>query len=572
MAERVARKAEEEDERELPVINRVGMLTFTKSEHDGDDFNKPSTEVKSMTGVSPVFKRAVTRELKKVREGIGDAESKQIEEDAFPTVYEAFDVIEPNYNLDYLAKLYEVSPHHMAACNAKVANIVGLGYKFVENSKTKRNLEKIADDEEKTKKTRRNLNIHRDKLLEDLEEMNKEDSFTETLVKVWRDYETTGNGYLEIGRKNDGEIGYIGHIPAQTIRVRRKRDGFVQMSGSKVQFFARFGAGFDEDGERIPIPNPVGNDVPNEVIHIFKYSPTSGYYGIPDIVAAQQAVAGNKFVGDYNLDYFENKAVPRYAIILKGAELGPEAEERLLSFFETGLKGQHHRSIVVPLPGDTPDNKVELKFEAIESGVQEASFIKYRQANLSDILIAHRVPITKISVGEGVSLAGAKDADKTFKEQVCEPEQSIFEKKLNRIVKEMTDAFDIKLDEMSLTDENTMSQIEERRRKTGVETANEQRTRRGDSAIEGGDELFDMNAAVKTAEMADKTARRGQDKQEANAKAQAEAAAKQPAPAAGANASGNPAGTRQRDTQRSANATDSAGAARNPKGEGRTTP
>ena len=46
---------------------------------------------------------------------------------------------------------------------------------------------------------------------------------------------------------------------------------------------------------------------------------------------------------------------------------------------------------------------------------------------------------------------------------------------------------------MTLTDENTQSQIDERRRKTGVETANEQRARRGDPAIEGGDELFDMN-------------------------------------------------------------------------------
>ena len=71
-----------------------------------------------------------------------------------------------------------------------------------------------------------------------------------------------------------------------------------------------------------------------------------------------------------------------------------------------------------------------------------------------------------------------------------------------------------------------------------------------------------MNAQVKLAEMADKTTRRGQDKQ-VEAKQQA-------AGAAGANANGNPAGTRQRDTQRSAGATDSAGEGRNPKGEGRT--
>lgn len=575
MAERrVSSVLDDDEDKTVYVVDDIGVLNILEGHEEVDDFKKPARVVKSMDGAGPVFKRRVSRELKKVREGVGGAESKQIHEEDSITGYEAFEVVEPLYNLDYLAKLYDRSPHHNAACNAKVSNIVGLGYKLVENAKTKANLEKNADDEEKLRKLRRNLNAHRQVVLDDIDKLNKEDSFTETLTKVWRDYEATGNGYIEIGRKKDGdEIGYIGHIPATTIRIRKERDGFVQMSGFKVQFFAQYGAGFDDDGNKQPIKNPVGNDVPNEVIHIYKYSPTSGYYGVPDIISALQAVAGNEMANRFNLDYFENKAVPRYAIILKGAKLGKDAEKRLLSFFQTGLKGENHRSIVIPLPGDTEDNKVSLEFEAIEAGVQDSSFNNYRKANLADILMAHRVPITKISVSEGAALAVARDADKTFKEQVCEPEQNKLEKKLNRIIKELTDAFDIKLDEMSLTDENTQSQIDERRRKTGVETANEQRARRGEPWIEGGDELFDMNAAVKVAEMGDKTTRRGQDKQEAQAKEgiKAQAEARAAAPAAGANANGNPKGTRQRDTERSANATDSAGQGRNPKGEGRTT-
>lgn len=564
MTERNVRLAEEE-ELDVPTIESISHLkTKTISEGDTDPFSKDVEELKTYDGTSPVFKRRITNEIKKFQRGTGGAETKQVKEKEFITGYEGFDVIEPAYNLEYLAKLYEISSPHYAAVNAKVANIVGLGYRFVENSKTKRNLEKISDDEDKTKKVRRKLDEHRDELLEQMESMNEEDTFTEVMIKVWRDYEVTGNGYIEIGRKRDGTIGYIGHIPAQTLRIRRKRDGFVQTSGFKVQFFANFGAGTDEDGNKIDIPNPIGNDVPNEVIHIKKYSPTSGYYGVPDIVAAKQAVAGNEFAARYNLDYFENKAVPRYAIILKGAKLGQQAEQNLLSFFETGLKGQNHRSVYIPLPGDTADNKVELKLEAIENGVQDASFTNYRRANLADILMVHRVPVTKISVSESASLAIAKDADKTFKEQVCGPEQRVFEKKIAKFVRELTDAFDIRLNEMTLTDENTQSQIDERRRKTGVETANEQRIRRGDPAIEGGDELFDMNAATKLAEMADKTTRRGQDKQ-------AETRAAAPSASAGANASGNPTGTRQRDTTRSAGATDSAGEARNPKGEGRST-
>jgi capsid portal protein len=87
--------------------------------------------------------------------------------------------------------------------------------------------------------------------------------------------------------------------------------------------------------------------------------------------------------------------------------------------------------------------------------------------------------MSKIGLADGIALAAARDADKTFKEQVCQPEQETFEKKLNRIFKELTDLFLLKLNELTLTDENTQSQIDERRRKTGTETGNEQRVRRG---------------------------------------------------------------------------------------------
>jgi phage portal protein BeeE len=356
------------------------------------------------------------------------------------------------------------------------------------------------------------------------------------------------------------------------------------VSGFDVQFFANYGAHLDENRQPTgkAVTNPLGGGDPNEVLHIKKYSPTSTFYGIPDIVAAQQAVAGNEFAARFNLDYFENKAVPRYAIILKGATLGSAAETRLLSFFDTDLKGTNHRSVYIPLPGDTADNKVELKLEAIEAGIQDSSFNNYRRANLSDILMAHRVPVTKISVAEGASLAVAKDADKTFKEQVCGPEQSVFEKKLNRIIKELTDKLDISLNEMTLTDENTQSQIDERRRKTGVETANEQRIRRGDPAVEGGDELFDMNAALKLGQETNQISRQ-QIKQQADAADKAhqlamEQAKQKPGPTpTGSSTTAKPTApspttNRTRDAQRSAGATDSVGNARNPKGDGRSTP
>jgi capsid portal protein len=72
--------------------------------------------------------------------------------------------------------------------------------------------------------------------------------------------------------------------------------------------------------------------------------------------------------------------------------------------------------------------------EPVEAGAQESSFNIYRQSNRDEILLAHRVPINKIGVPEGVSLANARDADKTFKEQVCRPAQMRLEKRINSII------------------------------------------------------------------------------------------------------------------------------------------
>jgi len=45
-------------------------------------------------------------------------------------------------------------------------------------------------------------------------------------------------------------------------------------------------------------------------------------------------------------------------------------------------------------------------------------------------------PHVKGVFGRGISLAAARDADRTFKEGVCRPEQKIVDKKFGKVVKE----------------------------------------------------------------------------------------------------------------------------------------
>lgn len=469
---------------------------------DSDPFSKSWDELKDLSGVEANFKRRTTRNVAKA---VGDGRytsytnvdtrnamrpynnetvepylesakaipmgqgsgSKQLNPGTvYRNGYGIFDVITPPYNMYELANFYDTNFANHAAIDAKVENVVGLGYDLIPTESTLLRLE-MNEDPEAVSRARKRMERMKIQLREWLESLNDDDSFQKTLEKVYTDVQATGNGYIEIGRTVAGEIGYVGHIPSTTIRVRRLKDGYVQIIGQKLVYFRNFGANN---------VNPLTSDPrPNEIIHIKEYSPLNTYYGVPDIVAALPALIGDQLAAQYNIDYFENKAVPRYIITLKGAKLSSDAEDKMFRFLQTGLKAQSHRTLYIPLPGDSDHNKVEFKMEPIENGVQEGSFEKYRQRNRDDILVAHQVPISKLGGGDGSGIAAAMTQDRAFKEQVSRPEQRHLEKTINKIIKEKTDVLMFKFNELTLTDEIAQSQILERLVKTQIMLPDEAR-------------------------------------------------------------------------------------------------
>ena len=269
------------------VIARIDNLDKNKpSANKTDDFMTEADLVKGFDGIDANFKRRITR-MNKAYTGQDGAKSKQLfPEQDITTAYGLFDVVLPPYNLDELAFFFDNSFANHAAINAKVANTVGLGYGFIMSDIVKARIEEIENVDQRVR-AQRKVERAKSELSNWLEELNDEDTFTHVLEKAMTDYEATGNGYIEIGRKNTGEIGYIGHIPATTVRVRRMRDGYVQIVNQRVVFFKNF-----QDKKTV---NPVTTDSrPNELIHIKKYSPKNTYYGVPDVVSAATSVVGDQ--------------------------------------------------------------------------------------------------------------------------------------------------------------------------------------------------------------------------------------------------------------------------------------
>ena len=519
---------------------------------NSDPFSKSWSDLSSLKGLNKNFKRRVSRtekanstitniprspsgaidprylsDSKAVHQGQSkEASSKQINPgQVYRNGYGIFDLITPPYNLYELSAYYDTSFANHAAVDTKVSNSVGLGYELHTTPSTMMKLEAMENESAKNK-ARRRIEQMKMQMSDWLESLNDDDSLTKTLEKVVTDMQATGNGYIEVGRTVTGEIGYVGHIPATTMRVRRICDGYIQIIAGTIVYFRNFGA---------TNSNPVTDDPrPNEIIHLKEYSPLNTFYGIPDIISAMTSLQGDQMAARYNLDYFENKAVPRYVITVKGAKLSPEAEDKLFRFFQTSLKGQSHRTLYIPLPGDSEGNKIEFEMHPVENSVQEASFDKYRQRNRDDILMAHQVPLSKLGGVDGSSMSAAMSQDRTFRDQVAKPLQEYVEKAINKIVKEKTDVLALKFNQASLTDEVAQSQIYERYAKIKAMMPNEIREQIGLPQMDGGDQPLELTARQATDTRA------------------------------------NVRGTRARDTERSNNQSDGPGAitGRNPKGEG----
>lgn len=398
-------------------IDDLTYFGFDSSPTNDDPFAKVS-----YSSLSPKMKRKASKLAKKF-EGIDGVASKYIDPEMLDG-YSLYDIVNPPYDLDTLAGLYDSSAIHNASIAARVMNTVGLGFEFVETIKAKRRLEKAAGEPERLARVRKAIQDEKQKLEDIFENTNKEETFNETMIKIWQDVLTVGNGYMEIGRNNAGEIGYVGHIPGTLMRVRRKRDGYVQIAKSN-----KISAVFFRNFQDLETEDPINTDSsPNEIIHFKTYSPKNTYYGIPSAVSAAAAIVGDKFAKEYNIDYFENKAIPRYAIILKGAKLSNKSKQELINYFRKEVKGRNHGTLVIPIPASLGSDS-DIRFEKLEAGIQDSSFDKYRKSNRDEILVANRVPAPKVGVYDNANLAVSRDADKTFKTQVIGPDQSVVEKK-----------------------------------------------------------------------------------------------------------------------------------------------
>ena len=166
-----------------------------------------------------------------------------------------------------------------------------------------------------------------------------------------------------------------------------------------------------------------------EVVVIRNFHVNGGKYGIPKWIPALKSIIGNDKVAEYNINFFDNQAVPRFAVIAKGGSLDSESKKDIKSYFKKDLKGNTnaHKTLILT----TQQKDCEIKLVPLASESKDGDFRYYRKDNRDEIISAHGVPPQRVQVFDSGGTASSSkgdsfDADKSYKYSQVVPVQNKF--------------------------------------------------------------------------------------------------------------------------------------------------
>ena len=270
-------------------------------------------------------------------------------------------------------------------------------------------------------------------------------SMSEVLERVLIDLDTIGNGYLAVIRDDRaaGTPTWYAHVQGAHVKAHKDRVRY-RWEGRRDQrhWFKRFGLEVDvhvKDGKVHPLGSlPLTERAP-EIIHFSTYTPTDDYYGLPNVTPAIGGMVMDLLAREFNIKFFENNAVPQYAILLEGVEeedVSDETQAVIKEFFATS-RGNPHRTLVLSIPpSPTREAKSTIRFERLAVEIREGHFRLLREDARNEVLVAHAVPGYRLGLAITGQLGGSNitEADEIYKAEEIDPRREMLEERINRLI------------------------------------------------------------------------------------------------------------------------------------------
>jgi len=428
---------------------------------------KKVTKAEKATDSAPKQRISFSRELKLAADTKVVVGQPLVYEDQFQSLYtkgvnNKF-AIEPPVNPETLVAMCYANNTLLQCVQAMEVNIDGTGH----------TIEPVeADEEDKSKKPKKKKT--------DANKQKLEDFFSEpypgismiTLRRRLRwDMETTGNAYIEVLRNVKGEVIFLRHLEAITMRlvkldepvtvektierggqeisvemnVRERR--FVQVVGTKYIFYKEYGASRQLDrtkGDWLGKATP-GNTTDNlasEVLHFVVDKDYRTGYGIPRWFNQTPSVLGSRKAENFNLEFFDAGGVPPVIIFLQGGTMLETMRTQLLHYLSGGARSKQRAAVVEAQSTSgsiDSNNKVDVKVERFGDARQSDSmFQNYDSATEEKVRGGFRLPPIFLGKSADYNFATAMTSVMVTEAQVFEPERIEFDETINKtIVREL---------------------------------------------------------------------------------------------------------------------------------------
>lgn len=340
--------------------------------------------------------------------------TNQVTGDDYATAFTTLGALDPVYDPEMLALLFEHSNSLRQNVDSMAVNVDGFGHRFdpildlEANDIDQRIADAILIDrqraldelgegqdaappapEEVQKKKQdvaRVMRMEKIRLQHFFEFCSPDTSFVTLRRRTRQDLEVTGNGYWEVLRNRANQIVQFVYMPSFTVRLlpldlepitvrsrvrvselsfdeveyttRLRR--YVQVVEGKAVFFKELGdPRIISSGSGVVFPDleTMAQAEPNvrpatELIHFKIHSPRSPY-GVPRWIGNLLAVVGSRQAEEVNFNYFENKSVPPLAILVSGGRMSQSSVERVEKYIEANLKGKRNFHKILVLEADS---------------------------------------------------------------------------------------------------------------------------------------------------------------------------------------------------------------------------
>ena len=361
------------------------------------------------------------------------------------------ELVDPPYEPSILAKFFDADEINFRCCSTKMTDAIGRGYEIL-SVDPKENMESPRVAEE--------VKVVRDFF----RTCNRYDRFFGVWKQAALNYEAIGWGAVEVVRSFDMRVAKLVHLPADKVRVIKGWHGFAEirndgnlvyyqcfgdkvvsknrkkMDGTAEPFDIELDGGWDQAEWSLKnrydfTTQQFIQDSANEIIFVPKYHPKTIYYGIPDIVPAIGYSLANLNIRDFLLQFFDYNTIPQYAVIIEGADLSAEVKSLIASYFARDVKGQQHRTLIIPIPSAV-GGEVKVHFEKLEQGTGEGH-IKVREQNQTSIMVAHGMSPAIIGIADSANLGSGKGGAQmeNYRERIVSPLQEMWAERINEFLK-----------------------------------------------------------------------------------------------------------------------------------------